>query len=206
MDPVGVAGLFAGTSARWWLSGGAALERWLGRSVREREHTDISTTAGDVVALMRTLPAGFSAWAHAGADEVIPWQDALEDADLQPLWVRDERAGAWVLRVHIEDGTDADWLYRRDPRLRLPWGRAVLEIGGIPTGAPEVQLVWKALRPRPQDDMDRDAVLPELSGAARAWFERAILTVHPHSSWSIHVRSPDAPAKPSWNRGRHQSG
>jgi hypothetical protein len=76
----------------------------------------------------------------------------------------------------------------------------VLDVDGIPTGAPEVQLVWKALRPRPEDDLDKDAVLPELSAEARAWYERSILSVHPHSSWSIQVRSPFAPAKASWNR------
>jgi hypothetical protein len=56
------------------------------------------------------------------------------------------------------------------------------------------------LRPRPEDDLDKDVVLPQLSDEARSWFERAILSVHPHSNWSIHVRSPFAPAKASWNR------
>jgi hypothetical protein len=76
----------------------------------------------------------------------------------------------------------------------------VLDIDGIPTGAPEVQLVWKALRPRPEDGTDMDAVVAELSDEARAWYEKAILSIHPHSTWSIHVRSPFAPAKASWNK------
>jgi len=146
------------------------------------------------------LPAGFTAWAPAGEDAVIPWADAPDDADVQPVRIQDERSGAWVLQVNVEDGTEHAWLYRRDPRLQLPWDRAVLEVDGIPTGAPEVQLVWKALRPRPEDDLDKDVVLPQLSDEARSWFERAILSVHPHSNWSIHVRSPFAPAKASWNR------
>ena len=193
----------AGTSARWWLSGGVALDRWLGRAIRERANTDVSTTSADLVALVEGLPAGYSAWAPDG-DEVIPWSEASADADLQPVRIHDDEADAWVLQVNVEDGTDRVWLYRRDPRLQLPWDGAVLDVGGIPTGAPEVQLVWKALRPRPQDDLDKDAVLPELSDEARAWYERAILSIHPHSSWSIHVRSPFAPAKASWNRRRSQ--
>ena len=202
LDPEGVAELLAGTSARWWLSGGVALERWLGRPIREHPNTDVSTTAHDLAALVENLPAGYSAWAPDDGDGVIPWAAASPDADLQPVRIHDDAAGAWVLQVNVEDGTDRVWVYRRDARLQLPWERAVLDVDGIPTGAPEVQLVFKALRPRPQDDLDKDAVLPELSDEARAWYERAILSIHPHSSWSIHVRSPFAPAKASWNRRR----
>lgn len=108
-----------------------------------------------------------------------------------------------MLQVNVEDGTPTRWLYRRDPRLQLPWDQAVLDVGGIPTGAPAVQLIWKALRPRPQDDADKDAVLPALPDDERARLERALLSIHPHSSWAIHVRSPFAPGKSSWNRSRH---
>lgn len=200
LTPRAAADVLRSAPARWWLSGGAALDRWLGRPIRDRPNIDVSTTPADLAEIMAALPEGFSAWVPAGEDAVAPWGEAPEDADLQPVRIRDERTGAWVLQVNVEDGTETAWLYRRDPRLQLPWDRAVLDVDGIPTGAPEVQLVWKALRPRPQDDVDKDAVLPELPEGARSWFERAILSIHPHSTWSIHVRSPFAPAKASWNR------
>ena len=69
---------------------------------------------------------------------------------------------AWVLQINLEDGTADRWVYRRDPRLPLPWEKAVLDIDDIPTGAPEVQLVWKALRPYPDDEADKDVILPAL--------------------------------------------
>ncbi|KDA05052.1 hypothetical protein DC31_03290 [Microbacterium sp. CH12i] len=202
LDAEGVAGLLARTSVRWWLSGGVALDRWLGRAIRPRPNIDVSVLARDLAALVDNLPAGFSAWVPAedDGDTVIPFEDAPTDADLQPVLIRDAAKDAWVLQINVEDGNDRVWVYKRDPRLQVPWDRAVIDADGIPTGAPEVQLVWKALRPRPEDDTDKDAVLPELSDAARAWYERAILSIHPHSNWSIHVRSPFAPAKASWNK------
>lgn len=203
VDAAGAARLLAASPVRWWLSGGAALDRWLGRAIRPRVNTDVSVVAADLGALVTALPAGYSAWAPAGEDEaLVPFAEAPEDADLHPVLVHDDARGAWVLQIDAEDGAPRAWVYKRDPRLQLPWDRAVLDLDGIPTGAPEVQLVWKALRPRPDDDIDKDAVLPELSDEARAWYERAILSIHPHSTWSIHVRSPFAPAKASWNRGR----
>ncbi|WP_404473972.1 nucleotidyltransferase domain-containing protein [Microbacterium aerolatum] len=201
LEPTAVAQLLAAASVRWWLSGGAALDRWLGAPIRERANIDVSVTAGDLAALVASLPAGFSAWAPGeGDDEIIPFADAPADTDLQPVLIRDDDKGAWVLQANVEDGAPRAWMYKRDPRMTLPWDRAVLDLDGIPTGAPEVQLVWKALRPRPEDTIDKDAVLPTLSDEAVSFYETALLRIHPHSTWAIHVRSPFAPAKASWNR------
>lgn len=200
-DAAGVAELLAESPVRWWLSGGAALDRWVGAAIRPRSNIDVSVTAANLPRFVAALPAGYSAWAPSGeADHMCPFAEVAGDSDPQPVLIRDEASGAWVVQVNVEDGTSAAWVYKRDPRLTLPWDRAVLHIDGIPTGAPEVQLVWKALRPRPDDTVDRDAVRPTLSEDAIAFFETALLRIHPHSTWSIHVRSPFAPAKASWNR------
>jgi len=201
LDARAVADLLAEVPIRWWLSGGAALDRWLGRPIRERENIDVSVVSTDLAELVAHLPEGFSAWV-GGDDEEKPvaFADAPQDADLHPVLIRDEATGAWVLKINVEDGAPRAWMYKRDPRLTLPWSRAVIDIDGIPTGAPEVQLVWKALRPRAEDTVDKDAVLPSLSEEAVSFYETALLRIHPHSTWAIHVRSPFAPAKASWNR------
>lgn len=196
-----VAQLCAGTGVRWWLSGGAALEHWLGRPIRDRENIDVSVVFNDVPPFMESLPDTLTAWAELD-DQLVPWAEVAPDADVQQVDIYDTERQAWVLRVHAEDGSPRAWLYRRDPRLQLAWEKAVLDVDGIPTGAPAIQLVWKTLRPRPVDEVDKDAVLPALSEEERAWWERAVLAIHPHSTWAIHVRSPFAPAKASWNRKR----
>lgn len=202
LDAEAVAALLSGASVRWWLSGGVALDRWLGAPIRPRTNIDVSVVASDLAALVCALPDGYTAWAPAEGetDELVAFADAPQDADLQPILVRHDSAGAWVLQLNAEDGSPRAWVYKRDPRLQLPWDRAVVDIDGIPTGAPEVQLVWKALRPRPEDTTDKDAVLPRLDGQAVSFYETALLRIHPHSTWSIHVRSPFEPAKASWNR------
>lgn len=200
--PAAIADALANSPVRWWLSGGAALDRWVGREIRERANIDISVVAADLEVLIAHLPQGLSAWAPSAADTsvLVPFSEAPKDADLQPVLIRDDGKNAWVLQVNAEDGAPRAWVYKRDPRLTLPWERAVIDLDGIPTGAPEVQLVWKALRPRPEDTVDKDAVLPTLSEPAVAFYETALLRIHPHSTWAIHVRSPFAPAKASWNR------
>ena len=191
--------LFGELDARWWLSGGVALEHWLGRPIREQANIDISTLPGDVSTIIGALPAHLHAWAVL-EDGLVAYGEVPADADLQAIGVHDPERGVWVLQINVEDGTAERWLYRRDPRLGLPWEEAVLDVKGVPTGAPGIQLLWKTLRPRPQDEVDRAAVLPALTDEQRARLERDTLSIHPHSTWAIHVRSPFAPAKASWNR------
>lgn len=201
-DPLtvqGVADSLASSPVRWWLSGGAALDRWLGESIRERRNIDISVVRTDLAELVAHLPEGLEAFAVRD-ESLVPFSEVTSEDEVQPVLVWDGAKHAWVLRINVEDGAPRVWVYKRDPRLQLPWDRAVLDLGGIPTGAPEVQLVWKALRPRPEDELDMRAVVTKLSDEARTWYERAILSIHPHSTWSIHVRSPFAPAKASWNK------
>lgn len=203
LTPREVAQQLDGSPVRWWLSGGVALDHWLGEAIRPRTNIDVSVVLGDLPQLVATLPAGFEAWAVRD-DELVPFAEVSPEDEVQPVLVLDVEARRWVLQVNVEDGAPRAWVYKRDPRLNLAWDRAVLDIDGIPTGAPEVQLVWKALRPRPEDEIDKDAIVPKLTDEARAWYERCILSIHPHSTWSIHVRSPFAPAKASWNRKRPQ--
>ena len=200
LSAAAVGDLLNDSPVRWWLSGGVALDLWSGQPLRERENVDVSVTTSELVRLIAALPDGWSAWVADGDDGFVPFADADPAVDPHPVLVFDEARRSWALQLNVEDGSALAWMYKRDPRLQLPWERAVIDIDGLPVGAPEVQLVWKALRPRPEDDADKDAVLPALSDDARAWWERAILTIHPHSTWSIHVRSPFAPAKASWRR------
>lgn len=186
----------AGGAARWWVSGGSAIDLYLGRPA-ERDDLDLSTTAADLRPLCASLPDGVSAWADLEGS-LLPLAKVPDDADLQRVLLH--QADAWVAELHIEDGAPKAWLYRRDPRLQLPWDKAIIDVDTIPTGAPEVQLLWKALRPTPRDDADLAAVLPGLTDQQRSWLDTALLRIHPHSSWAIHVRSPFAPAKASWNR------
>lgn len=46
--------------------------------------------------------------------------------------------------------------------------------GGVPHLAPEIQLFFKAKRPRPKDEIDFAAVLPLLTAQQRRWLSDAL--------------------------------
>jgi hypothetical protein len=58
---------------------------------------------------------------------------------------RPRRTGSWCLDVTLAEGDSEAWVYRRDPRIRVPWPQAVLSTAdGVPYLAPELQLLFKS--------------------------------------------------------------
>ena len=118
---------FRGAPFRWWLSGGHALELYLGRSWRDHDDTDVGIARQDAPALRPAL-AQWDIHIAAGG-HLEPWTgDELHAARHQNnLWCRRDKDGPWLLDVTIGEGDDEVWIYRRDPSIRFPWTDAVLQ-------------------------------------------------------------------------------
>lgn len=169
------------TTARWWLSGGKAIDHWLGRQTRDHGDTDVSVARSDWLMLVEHLPAHLEP--HAAVDgELLPLAAWTTNPRLHNIWVRDTTTDRWVLQINIEEGSDR-WLYRRDPRVSASWEEAIRTIRSVPTGAPQTQLLWKSHRPMAKDDADLVSALPDLGDAGRDWLVRSIRIAHPDSPW-----------------------
>lgn len=95
-----------------------------------------------------------------------------------------------VLDLTIGEGDETDWIYRRDPSVRLPWDTAVLSGGsGIPYLAPEIQLLFKSSSDREKDATDAEVVIPRLGPERLRWLQRQLPGSHP---WQ-HLISLNAP-------------
>lgn len=75
----------------------------------------------------------------------------------------------------LDNGSETDWISRRDPRVSAPW-RSIIETtpDGLPFLAPHVQLFYKAKAPRPKDDLDLENLLSSGVAFDRAWLIDAI--------------------------------
>jgi hypothetical protein len=180
-----VAVMLERSDARWWLSGGRAIDHWVGRTTRAHGDIDVSTLRSNLQQLLAVLPAGLEPVAAMGG-QLRPLADHVDDPALHNIWVRDH--GRWLLQLNVEDGDERCWRYRRDPRITLPWDRAVAVVRTVPTGTPATQLLWKSAAPRPRDDADCAAVRHTLSGDEREWLRGAIRTAHPDSPWALAIR------------------
>jgi hypothetical protein len=81
--------------------------------------------------------------------------------------------------VTLAEGDREAWVYRRDPRVRIQWGQAVLRTAeGVPYLSPELQLLFKSKNVRPKDDVDARQVIPELEAERRDRLARLLPENH----------------------------
>jgi len=186
--PRDVAELFTHYSGVWWIAGGWAIEAFTGK---HRDHHDIdpSVLRAQLPLLRRYLAGRFDLWSAAkGALRPLLSDDRLEapaDEVLLPecgqLWLRESAATAWDYDLLLSPGSPEEWIYRRDPSLRLPLSSALWERDGVLYLQPEIQLLYKAKARRAQDDADFNATLPLLNTLRRAWLRDALVKTCPSS-------------------------
>jgi hypothetical protein len=189
-DPVvGLARVMAGYTRPWFVSGGWAIDLFVGRVTRDHEDVEVGAFLCDQHELRAHL-AGWSlhrirndAWEPwAEGDEIeLPEFQAQARSKADPL-------GQFDIFFNPLDGTD--WLSRRHEGLRVP-ARDVAQLSagrdreppGIPYLAPEIQLLYKAKYHRPKDDQDFDVALPLLEARRRPWLAETLAKFHPSDPW-----------------------
>lgn len=180
LEVAAVVEAFAGARFRWWIGGGRALDLFVGRSWRVHDDTDVGIARRDAGALHDLLHGWDLHVAAAG--RLRPWRggELRAERDENNVWCRRDVGDAWMLDVTIGDGDADDWIFRRDPRVRVPWDRAVLTTSdGVPYLAPELQLLFKSRDPRPKDDVDAGEVLPALGPERQEWLAHHLPPDHP---------------------------
>jgi len=172
--------LLAPARFRWWVTGGHALELFMGRSWRAHDDTDIGICRRDASEFADLL-AHWDVHIAAGG-RLTPWggEPLCAEQDQNNLWCRRAPDEPWCLDVVVGDGDADEWIYRRDPRIRAPWDDVVLRSdGGVPYLGPELQLLFKSRTPRPKDDVDAKEVIPALDKRRVARLDQLLPPSHP---------------------------
>jgi len=141
LSPEEVARLLAGAPFPWWIAGGHAIERFVGRPFRPHADIDILVLRRDHLELRRWF-AVWDFWAADPPGRLRPWP--VGETLAQPVhdvWCRQTPDTPWGFQIMIDESEGEDWLSRRLPDIR----RAIADIGasdasGLPLLAPEIQL------------------------------------------------------------------
>ena len=166
----------------WWLSGGEALDRFVGRRTRDHGDVDVSIPAADLDIVSALLADHFDV-RIASHGRLHPIADAASVDALHNLWIRESSGGPWRFQVNLEPCDATTWAYRRDLRVARPRADAIITLDGVRCTAPAVQLLWKAKAPIAEDELDRAEVEPRLDADERRWLDDAIALAHPASPW-----------------------
>ena len=118
--------LFEDFTAPWWICGGHALELALGRSWRTHGDMDVGVLRTDASRLVGL----FQDWdlEVAAAGVLSPWNGSFLRAEENQnnVWCRRANGRPWCLDITLADGNREFWVFRRDPRIQVPWKQAVL--------------------------------------------------------------------------------
>ena len=150
LEPAAIAELLAGSSIRWYIAGGRAAR--VGAPPRHHEDTDLVVRLADLGQLREVL-ADWDLWeAHSGwLRPLLPGLGL--GAGHEQLWARLDSQHPWQLDILLDRSAD-EWTFKRDASVRVPWERAVHDVGGIPHLRPEIALLHKAHLDRPKDRDD----------------------------------------------------
>lgn len=164
------AALFVGAGFPWWISGGWAIDRYLGRRTRSHDDLDIGVLRRDQLAVQHHLD-GWELWAADPPGSLRPWSPGeWLPVGVHDVWCRRPGTTTWRFQLQLNEADGDDWVSRRDPGIRRPLVASVVtDDVGLPVLAPEIQLLMKAKAPRPKDEADLAAVLPHLDRARRTW-------------------------------------
>lgn len=193
-SPQDVAAFFASVAVPWWISGGWAIDLFLGRQTRPHDDVDVQVLRQHQHEI-RGLFAGWDmqAVAPAPAPREWPFYEWESGHVLRPethdIWCRPSKTAPWAIQLMIADTWDTKWVFRRLPEIARP----ITTIGcrtvdGIPYLSPDIQLLYKAKGMRPKDVADFWHALPHLDRGSRRWLQRALAIAHPDHPWLESLR------------------
>lgn len=182
-NPQDVAARLAGVDVPWYVSGGWAFDLLLGGRRRDHLDLEIAVPRESFDAIAPSFPELEFFTVGGGKAWPLPAYRDLFDAHHQ-TWGRDPANGRWRIDIKREPHQGQTWLCRLDPRIQMPYRSLIHHSSeGIPFGAPEAILLFKAEWNRAKDDDDFNAVLPLLSKESRRWLGEGLEMIHPGHHW-----------------------
>ena len=178
-----VATVLGGVPVRWWIAGGHAIDLFIGSSTRHHQDVDVAVLRPDQLTVQAHLDGWDLRVAHDG--RLTRWAPGqLLGTHEHGIWARRNPASPWRFELLVDDVVDGQWVYRRNPTVRLPLDQlGRITTTGVPYLRPQVVLLYKAKQPRAPDEHDAALTIPRLSWLERAWLAAAIAKETPNHHW-----------------------
>jgi hypothetical protein len=172
----------------WWVAGGWAVDLFIGQQGRPHKDLDIGILRRD----LRQVLGAMSGWEFFEAKDGELFGPLRSDAreEVNSLWGRRVHTTKWVLELMLDDSDDGQWVFRRDRRIRRALDAAIrYDSERTPYLAPEIQLLYKATRIRPEDHLDFARANGYLDDSSRQWLCGALNQLDPHHPWLPALRT-----------------
>ena len=172
-----------GYGITWYVTGGWALDLFLGQQTRDHADLEFATLPSDIPEARGALSElEFFAAGNGGLSFLECAADVPDD--IWQLWGADLKSRVWRVDMMIEGGSKDRWIYKRNNAISQPRDQSIYQNDqGIPFLAPANVLLFKAKHPRDKDVQDFDRVLPHLRPHEKALLRRWIVSEHTAHPW-----------------------
>ena len=186
-DLLAITRLMEGAPFPWYVSGGWAIDVFLGRMTRRHEDLEIGVARRDQ-GLLHARCRDWRLYKIAEGPEgpdLFPWQEG-EWLELPVFQIVAQQEGGQPpeFEFFLNEVWDGELRFRKQPSIRRPIEESYLRTdAGIPVLAPEIQLLYKSCRHADKDEHDFREVLPALSAERRRWLREALMAYRPGDPW-----------------------
>ncbi|MFD4401478.1 nucleotidyltransferase domain-containing protein [Nocardia sp. NPDC058499] len=178
--PAEAAGQLSSAPPCWYVTGGWALDLFVGGLGREHSDLEIGVPSSRFADIANALP-GYE-WDVVGDGYIWPFPEEADDQ--HQTWLRDPATGLYHLDVFREPHRGDTWVCRRDTSITLPYDELILHTAdGIPYVIPEAVLVFKAKARRAKDETDFLRALPAMDRFRQSRLSEWLARVHPGHPW-----------------------
>ena len=178
--------ILADLSCPWAIAGGWALDLYLGMQNRPHKDVDVAVYRRDQLILHSYLTGRGWQLKKAFGGNLILWDpDEFLELPIHCIWCTHDASEMRLIEIVLNECSDAEFLFRREPSVRLPLAAAMIRSrAGIPILAPEIVLLYKAKYASvPPHTEDFERALPHLGDTRRLWLKEALTRLHPGHAW-----------------------
>lgn len=171
---------FANAPFKWCLAGGYGVEQFLGSPIRPHSDIDIAVYRDEQLSVQRWLN-GWRLYAADPPGTMRTWDDAeYLPYGIHDIWGCQIGSEVWQLQIMLVEVEDDQWFSRHNSMIRGKREDLIAVYNGVPCMRIEVQLMYKAKRYRPKDDLDFRCCLPRMSTESKRWLREKLLLLYPH--------------------------
>ena len=187
--PLGsVAALFAEAEFPWAFCGGWAVDLFLQRLTREHEDVDVAVLRQDQLRVQSHLQSRGWDLQKVERGRRAAWRSGeFLELPVHEIHCGNPEHSPGHIEILLNESADANFVFRRDGRVRRRLSKAVLRTpGGLPFLAPELILLYKAGDPGDRNDRNEAdflALASHLESGQREWLRAALGTLYPGHVW-----------------------
>jgi hypothetical protein len=188
LQPEEVHSLLSAASFRWWITGGWALDLFMGKKSRPHFDIDVAVARKDQAAAQAYLKGWDFQYAVPGTSDPVvfeSWQAGqILEFTIHGSWARENPGSPWRFEFLLHEIEEEIWSFRYWQDVQHPLDQiGDRTSGGIPYLRPEIALLYKAARMREVDNEDFRRVLPYLRTEAREQLRRDLIRFKPQHPW-----------------------